>query len=67
MEGIAIILFILVFVVLWFLPFILIAGSSKTSGKEKIMWLLCLFFISWFAWIIYMFLAPVCDKATSEA
>lgn len=44
---------------IWFLPFVLVATSARTSGKEKILWLLALLCISWFAWIIYALFAPV--------
>ena len=45
--------------IIWFLPLILILASSKTSGSEKLFWLLGVLFISWFAWIFYMLLAPI--------
>ena len=34
---------------IWIIPIILIARSNRTTGKEKIAWLLVVFFISWFA------------------
>ncbi|WP_353620497.1 PLDc N-terminal domain-containing protein [Spartinivicinus marinus] len=34
-------------------------SSSKTTGGEKLAWLLALVFISWFAWIFYALLAPI--------
>ena len=43
----------------WLLPIILIAASDKTSGREKLAWILAVIFITWFAWIFYMLLAPV--------
>jgi hypothetical protein len=66
MESVLLVLFIFIGAALWFLPFILIIGSDKTTGKEKVMWLLALFFISWFAWIIYMLVAPLGCNRTSE-
>lgn len=44
---------------IWFLPLILILTSRKTSGSEKLFWLLAVLFVSWFAWIFYMLLAPI--------
>jgi len=50
---------ILLVVIGWLLPIIFILKSSKTSGGEKIFWLLAVLFVSWFAWIFYMLLAPI--------
>ena len=47
---------------IWLLPFITIIFSSKTSGREKFAWLLAVIFISWFAWIFYLLLAPIRKK-----
>lgn len=44
---------------LWLLPIILIVNSNKTSSKEKAAWILAILFISWFAWIFYLLLAPI--------
>ena len=49
-------------VVLWLLPIVLIAASDKVGGAEKILWILAIVFLSWFAWIFYFFFAPVFDK-----
>ena len=43
----------------WLLPFLIIATSDKTTGGEKLAWLLVMFFFSWFAWIFYWLLAPL--------
>jgi hypothetical protein len=43
----------------WLLPIIMIASSRKTTGGEKIAWLLAVLFVSWFAWIFYLLLAPI--------
>ncbi len=50
---------LLLSVFIWVLPILLIAGSSKTSGQEKLVWILLILFFSWFAWIFYMLLAPL--------
>lgn len=59
-----IVIFMALWIFLWLLPFILVAKSNKTSGSEKLVWLLALFFISWFAWIFYIFLAPMGEGRT---
>lgn len=51
--------FILLIAFIWLLPIILILTSEKTTGPEKLFWLLAVLFVSWFAWIIYMLLAPI--------
>ncbi len=59
MESVSLFLFIVICVGVWFLPFAVIIGSNKTTGKEKFIWLFAVFFISWFAWIAYIFLVPL--------
>lgn len=44
---------------IWLLPIILIAGSDRTDGREKLAWILAVIFISWFAWVFYLLLAPL--------
>jgi hypothetical protein len=46
----------------WVLPIIIIISSRKTTGSEKLAWLLAVIFISWFAWIFYLLLAPLKKK-----
>ena len=53
---------VLLIAIIWLLPIILILKSPKTSGGEKLFWLLAVLFISWFAWIIYLLLAPIGSK-----
>ena len=47
---------------IWPLPLLIIISSGKTTGKEKIAWLLAVIFVSWFAWIFYFLLAPIKKK-----
>jgi hypothetical protein len=47
---------------LWLLPIVLIAVSDKVGTAEKILWILAIIFLSWFAWIFYFFFAPVFDR-----
>jgi TctA family transporter len=49
-------------VLLWVLPIILIAASDKVGTAEKILWILAIIFLSWFAWIFYFFFAPLFDR-----
>lgn len=49
-------------VLLWLLPIVLIAASDKVGTAEKILWILAIIFLSWFAWILYFFFAPVFDR-----
>lgn len=57
LQTVLIFLGIAVFV--WVLPILIILASRKTSKAEKILWLVTVLFISWFAWIFYALLAPV--------
>ncbi|WP_081432082.1 hypothetical protein [Marinobacter flavimaris] len=43
----------------WLLPIIIVLRSSKTSGGEKLAWVLLIVFVSWLAWIFYWLLAPI--------
>ena len=49
----------LAFLIIWFLPILIIACSEKTTGAEKLAWILAIVFLSWFAWIFYFLLAPI--------
>jgi hypothetical protein len=51
---------------IWFVPFIAIAVSNRTQGGEKLAWLLAMFFVSWFAWIFYLILAPLKTKQPTK-
>ena len=48
--------------IIWLLPMVLILRSNKTSGAEKLFWLLAVLCVSWFAWIFYLLLAPIGKK-----
>jgi hypothetical protein len=47
---------------IWVLPIIIILSSSKTGCGEKVAWLLAVLFISWFAIVFYLLLAPLKQK-----
>ena len=48
---------------IWLLPIIIIIGSDRTTGGEKAAWVLAVIFVSWFAWVFYMLLAPINTKS----
>ena len=45
--------------IIWVLPILIIASSEKTTGGEKLAWILAIIFLSWFAWVFYFLLAPI--------
>ena len=47
---------------IWLLPMLVIACSDKTTGAEKLAWILAIIFLSWFAWIVYFLVAPIKEK-----
>jgi hypothetical protein len=49
-------------VLLWLLPIVIIAASDRVGGAEKLLWILAIIFLSWFAWIFYFFFAPIFDR-----
>lgn len=61
-ESLGALLLIGIIGIIWLLPFVSILLSSKTSGKEKLAWILAVLFVSWFAWIFYLLLAPINKK-----
>jgi len=46
----------------WIAPILIIGVSDETSGFEKMLWLLSVLVVSWFAWILFVLLAPVRSK-----
>lgn len=48
---------------IWLLPLLIIILSSKTRGSEKLAWIFAMLFISWFAFILYILLAPIKNRA----
>jgi hypothetical protein len=53
-----------VFLILFFywIPILFILFSSKVTFGEKVAWILLTFFVSWFAWIFFLLLAPIKQK-----
>jgi hypothetical protein len=64
MEGsdLSVLIIIAAIGFVWLLPILIIISSSKTTGGEKLAWVLSVIFVSWFAWIFYMLLAPIKNK-----
>ncbi len=52
-------LLIVVLFLIWLTPIIFVAKSDRTSGNEKLAWILLIIFVSWLAWIFYLLLAPL--------
>ena len=59
MEGLFMFMGVIVCAAIWLIPVVLIAVSDRTSGKEKAAWLLAVIFVTWFAWVFYLLLAPL--------
>ena len=49
----------------WLLPILIIITSSRTTGSETLAWVLAVIFVSWFAWVFYLLLAPIKNKDRS--
>lgn len=61
-SGLGGLAFLIIIGLIWLLPLIIVVSSSKTTGSEKLAWVLAVIFISWFAWIFYLLLAPIKKK-----
>jgi len=61
-SGLASLIFLAPIIFIWLLPLIMIIRSEKTTGGEKTAWILLVLFVSWFAWVFYMLLAPIKSK-----
>lgn len=62
MEAIFGFFFFIIFGIVWLIPLVAILISRRTSGGEKLAWVLAVIFVSWFAWIFYLLLAPLKDR-----
>jgi hypothetical protein len=61
-SGLSVLVLLAIIGFFWLLPIIVIASSRKTTGGEKLAWILAVVFISWFAWVFYLLLAPIKKK-----
>ena len=43
----------------WIIPFVMVLFSKRVRGREKVGWLLSIVFISWFAGVLFLLLAPL--------
>ena len=59
LSGVLILLLLLAAGFIWLMPILAIGLSRRTKGGEKLAWILAVLFISWFAWIFYLLLAPL--------
>ena len=59
-------LVMIVCVFIWLLPILFIAGSDRTNGREKFACILAVIFITWFAWVFYLLLAPLKSRRTYD-
>lgn len=68
MEGSDLSLLIILAIIgfAWLLPILIIISSDKTTGSEKLAWVLAVIFISWFAWVFYLLLAPIKRRKTDS-
>lgn len=46
-------------IVAWMMPLFMISKADHVSQQEKLLWMLLVVFVSWFAWIFFLLLAPV--------
>ena len=58
-SGFSALIILGIIVFIWVLPILSIISSRRTSGSEKLAWILAVVFVSWFAWIFYLLLAPI--------
>jgi len=61
-TGVLVLLILLVVGIIWLIPLLAIIASRRTSGSEKLAWILAVLFVSWFAWVFYLLLAPIKKK-----
>ena len=68
MEGsdIGFLVMIGILVLAWLSPILIILSSNKTTGSEKLAWVLAVVFVSWFAWVFYFLLAPIKSRNSSN-
>jgi hypothetical protein len=68
MEGSdsTLLIVIAIMILAWLFPILMIVSSGKTTGSEKLAWVLAVVFISWFAWVFYFLLAPIKQRKPSN-
>ena len=49
--------------VFWAIPLGLIISDPIVSVRERILWVFATIFVSWFAWLLFLWIAPVFPRA----
>ena len=49
-------------IILWGIPLGFIVSDPIISRKERIIWVFAVLFVSWFAWLLYLWVAPVLPR-----
>ena len=62
MDAQAILGIVVFVVVIWGIPLTFILSDPSISTKEKAIWIFAVLFVSWFAWLLYFFVAPVLPR-----
>ncbi|MCV6626390.1 MAG: hypothetical protein OIF38_09845 [Cellvibrionaceae bacterium] len=66
MEGISLFIVIILGFCIWLYPIVRMARSDRTQGVEKIAWVLITALVFWFAWILYLLIAPIDKKPNTD-
>lgn len=48
--------------IIWGVPLGFILSDPIISKKERIIWVFATVFVSWFAWLLYLWVAPVLPR-----
>ena len=60
-PGVAVSLTVLA-LVLWGIPIIFVVSDPIISKKEKTIWVFAIWLASWFAWLLYQYVAPILPR-----
>jgi len=58
-NSIVALIILAIYALIWLAPLLIISKSSKTSGSEKLAWIIAMLFVSWGAFVFYLLLAPL--------
>ena len=50
---------VLLLIILWTIPLIFIVTDPIVSRKERMLWVFATLCVSWVAWLLFLWLAPV--------
>ena len=62
MDLESILTWILLAFLLWGIPLGFIVSDPIVSRKERIIWVFATLFVTWFAWLLFLWVAPVLPK-----